>query len=131
MVLPDFFPVLTLPLVSLPDIRLNNKQQPVATKTRNNKLNIVRYPVSLTFGMIDDYVICDPSVEEENLHDTTFSVVVDSNKNLLGIIRPGGGGSNDESGVLEGAELKTCIERAKQRATSVMELLQQTASTAK
>jgi exosome complex RNA-binding protein Rrp42 (RNase PH superfamily) len=103
----------------------------VASKERKNKLNIVRYPVSLTFGIIDDYVICDPSVEEENLHDSIFSVVVDSDKNLLGIIRPGGGGSNDESGVLEGSELKTCIERAKQRALSVLELIEKAHSSSK
>lgn len=74
--------------------------------------------------MIDDYLVCDPTFEEESLHDTTFSIVVDSNRNLLGVIRPGGGGSNDESGVIEGAELKTCIERAKQRATQILDLVQ-------
>lgn len=117
-------------VVTLPDIRLNSKRQVIATRERKNKLNILRYPSSLTFGMIDDYIICDPTFEEESLHDTTFSIVVDSEKHLLGVIRPGGGGSSDDSGVIEGAELKTCIERAKQRATQVYDLIQN-AGTAK
>eukprot|EP01126_Amoeba_proteus_P036179 TRINITY_DN3676_c0_g4_i3.p1 TRINITY_DN3676_c0_g4~~TRINITY_DN3676_c0_g4_i3.p1 ORF type:complete len:335 (-),score=102.35 TRINITY_DN3676_c0_g4_i3:25-927(-) len=131
--------------LSLPSVHVNTGEQVIATKTgKGKKLTLLRYPISLSFGMVDSYIICDPNSDEENLQQFLFTIIVDETGNLLSVVCPGsgyaginsvgdgggsgggggGGGGDGGSGVLDsGPDLKLCIERTRQRAKNVFHMI--------
>ncbi|KAJ7931489.1 ribosomal protein S5 domain 2-type protein [Mycena leptocephala] len=73
-------------------------------------LQILKTPVSFSFGVFDETLLADPTAFEEPLLGTTISVVVDENSNLVSVVQLGPGLDMDSSDTLS-----TCISAAKSR----------------
>lgn len=101
--------------VTLPNVRNVNGVYCASTE-RPNSLKLRQYPYSLSFCMVDKFLICDPTSEEEQLKDGTFTIVVDENGGLIQLSKPNGR-------ALEEEELSICIQRATQRANQVRGLI--------
>lgn len=61
-------------------------------------------------------ILNDPTVEEENLCTGTVTIVVNDNKELCCVHKPGGS-------VLSEDDLLDCIEKSEKRAVSVRQLI--------
>ena len=51
---------------------------------------IMDYPVSVTFGLYNEYEVMDPDVFEESILDDTITVVLGGNNRIVSILKPGG-----------------------------------------
>ncbi|KAJ6505978.1 ribosomal protein S5 domain 2-type protein [Mycena vulgaris] len=80
------------------------------SRTESTPLQILKTPVCMSFGVFDATLLADPTAFEEPLLDTTISVVVDENGELVSVVQLGPG--VDASG---GDTLSTCISAAKSR----------------
>ncbi|KAJ7773241.1 ribosomal protein S5 domain 2-type protein [Mycena metata] len=80
------------------------------SRTASSPLQMLKTPVSFSFGVFDATLLADPTAFEEPLLDTTISVVVDENGDLVSVVQLG-------PGVDTGAAdtLSTCISSAKTR----------------
>jgi len=88
-----------------------------SSKEKLRKLQLKQIPFSLTFCMVDYYILSDPTIEEENMQNGSFTIVVNQAKGLLSIFKPNGL-------ELDGVELKVCLERTNTRASHVLTLLE-------
>lgn len=62
--------------------------EPVNKDERNLKLS--SYPFSLTCILHKNYILADPTAEEESVMDTLLTVVLDSSCQLVSLYKPGG-----------------------------------------
>ncbi|KAJ7227164.1 ribosomal protein S5 domain 2-type protein [Mycena pura] len=85
--------------------------QTSCTRTIAIPLQILKTPVSMTFGVFDATLLADPTAFEEPLLDTTISIVVDQKDDLVSVTQLGPG--VDVSGTE--STLSTCISAAKAR----------------
>jgi len=99
---------------SLPNIKKENGLY-YSTKERPNRLTLTEFPLSLTFCMMDHYILCDPTFEEENLQNGSFTIVVNQSGGLLSISKPNGFS-------LDGEQLKFCLQKTIDRATLLLNL---------
>ncbi|KAJ7494707.1 ribosomal protein S5 domain 2-type protein [Mycena galericulata] len=76
-------------------------------------LQVLKTPACMSFGVFDATLLADPTAFEEPLLDTTISIVVDENGDLVSVTQLGPGA--DVSGA--GDMLSTCISTAKSRRT--------------
>ncbi|KAJ7170658.1 ribosomal protein S5 domain 2-type protein [Mycena crocata] len=74
-------------------------------------LQVLKTPISMSFGVFDATLLADPTAFEEPLLDTTISVVVDESGDLVSVVQLGPGTS------ASGAEdtLPICISAAQSR----------------
>ncbi|KAJ8922784.1 hypothetical protein NQ315_007819 [Exocentrus adspersus] len=73
-------------------------------------------PISTTFTIFDDKIILvDPTVDEENLCSGILTIVLRGDE-ICSLHKPGGSPLTDE-------DLSSCIEKCKQRATSIKDLI--------
>nr|KJB12298.1 hypothetical protein B456_002G010400 [Gossypium raimondii] len=90
------FSHLEIPVVSLNDdgkIVLSEEQglsdrEPVNKEKR--KINLSSIPFSLTCVLHKNYILADPTAEEESIMDTIVTVVLDSSSQLISLHKPGG-----------------------------------------
>ncbi|PPS19112.1 hypothetical protein GOBAR_AA01422 [Gossypium barbadense] len=90
------FSHLEIPVVSLNDdgkIVLSEEQglsdrEPVNKEKR--KINLSSVPFSLTCVLHKNYILADPTAEEESIMDTIVTVVLDSSSQLVSLHKPGG-----------------------------------------
>ncbi|KAG8502031.1 hypothetical protein CXB51_000217 [Gossypium anomalum] len=90
------FSHLEIPVVSLNDdgkIVLSEEQglsdrEPINKEKR--KINLSSVPFSLTCVLHKNYILADPTAEEESIMDTTVTVVLDSSSQLISLHKPGG-----------------------------------------
>lgn len=75
-------------LVSEDNVQLKLEKQPVNTEKRKLKLN--SQPFSLTCLLHKNYILADPTAEEESIMETTVTVVLDSSYQLVSLYKPGG-----------------------------------------
>eukprot|EP00697_Spironema_sp_BW2_P010326 gnl/Spiro4/25491_TR12714_c0_g1_i1.p1 gnl/Spiro4/25491_TR12714_c0_g1~~gnl/Spiro4/25491_TR12714_c0_g1_i1.p1 ORF type:complete len:288 (-),score=66.77 gnl/Spiro4/25491_TR12714_c0_g1_i1:329-1144(-) len=106
---------LSLPVMRVDDSCESLSSSLVADPTARWTLDLHRVPVSLTFALIQDYLLSDPTEEEQEIASLLI-VVVDTKDNLLSVYKPGGAAVPLES-------LKRCIDLAKARKQEVLELL--------
>jgi exosome complex RNA-binding protein Rrp42 (RNase PH superfamily) len=52
-------------------------------------LQILHYPIPLTFAMFDDFILTDPTSEEEDLQTGTFTIVFNNQGKLCSLTKPG------------------------------------------
>jgi len=105
--------------VSLPEITTTEnalKQQIFTSDKKGRALKISRYPLSLTHSIMDNYILCDPTAEEEGLQTGSVTILVDSKHQLMTVFKPGGATLTDD-------QLRGCIVGAQQRADQIMGLL--------
>eukprot|EP01119_Soliformovum_irregulare_P001660 TRINITY_DN11394_c0_g1_i1.p1 TRINITY_DN11394_c0_g1~~TRINITY_DN11394_c0_g1_i1.p1 ORF type:complete len:294 (+),score=79.62 TRINITY_DN11394_c0_g1_i1:3-884(+) len=79
-------------------------------------LKLLHVPTSLTFGIIDDYILADPTSEEETLFNGTITVISNDKDQFCGLYKTGGTPLSQES-------LRECMDRAKTRGVHVRSLI--------
>lgn len=66
----------------------NSEKEPVNKEKRKLKLNTI--PFSLTCILHKNYILADPTAEEESIMETLVTVVLDSSSQLVSLYKPGG-----------------------------------------
>ncbi|KAG8221855.1 hypothetical protein J437_LFUL003231 [Ladona fulva] len=102
--------------VSLPEVEYDHEKSTTTVKTERVPLKILSMPVSTTHAIFDDEVLlADPTCEEEDLASGTITVVVSEGK-LCSVWKPGGS-------PLTESQMDGCVDRAKNRVSSVLDLI--------
>ncbi|XP_069496888.1 exosome complex component RRP43 isoform X2 [Ambystoma mexicanum] len=104
--------------VQLPSVKINDRTG-IAEVDLNQKssLKIGRHPVATSFSIFDNtLLIVDPTGEEENLATGAITIVIDEEKRLCSVHKPGGS-------PLSGEKLQDCISRAITRHKEVKMLI--------
>jgi exosome complex component RRP43 len=83
------------------------------TKERPNSLTLDEFPLSLTFSMMDRFILCDPTFEEENLQSGTFTIVVNQSGEFISISKPNGFSLDED-------QVKGCLISASTRASQIV-----------
>jgi len=83
---------------------------------RSQRLTIAHTPVACTFGMIDDFVLADPTAEEEDLLNASWTIIYNGSGQLCSVLKPGGT-------AISGARLRQCMALAKAHALTQAPLL--------
>ncbi|KAK8311995.1 hypothetical protein V6Z12_D01G009800 [Gossypium hirsutum] len=119
------FPV---PVVSLNDdgkIVLSEEQglsdrEPVNKEKR--KINLSSIPFSLTCVLHKNYILADPTAEEESIMDTIVTVVLDSSSQLVSLHKPGG------TVLAYTSAIQDCIALTRQRVKELQKILEEAIS---
>lgn len=61
-----------------------------AVNKEKRKLKLSRIPFSLTCIIHKNYILADPTAEEESIMETLVTVVLDSSDQLVSLYKPGG-----------------------------------------
>jgi len=107
--------------VRLPVITRTEKGEYVraAALTTPLKLNFV--PISASFIVVDNqYIIADPSLEEEEFASASLTVVVDEKSNIINVRKPGGASMSMDA-------FNECVRVTRQRRDAVHAMLTPTA----
>jgi len=102
--------------LSLPNIKKVNGLY-CYTKERPNRLTLDEFPLSLTFSMMDRFILCDPTFEEENLQSGSFSIVVNQSGELISISKLNGFSLDED-------EVKSCLISASTRASQIVKFFE-------
>ncbi|KAF7327752.1 Semialdhyde-dh domain-containing protein [Mycena kentingensis (nom. inval.)] len=84
-------------------------EQTICSRSTSIPLQLTKIPVSASFGVFDTTLLADPTAFEEPLLDTTISVILDEQNELISVSQLGPGVSGDLN------TLSSCISAAKQR----------------
>lgn len=69
--------------------KVENLEKEAVNKERK-KLTLSSIPFSLTCILHKNYILADPTAEEESIMDTLVTVVLDSSSQLVSLYKPGG-----------------------------------------
>ncbi|KAK8712973.1 hypothetical protein V6N13_148201 [Hibiscus sabdariffa] len=122
------FSHLEIPVVSLNDdgkIVLSEEQglsdrEPVNKEKR--KVNLGSIPFSLTCILHKNYILADPTAEEESIMETSVTVVLDSSSQLLSLYKPGG------AVLAYTSAIQDCIALTRQRVKELQKILEEAIS---
>ncbi|TYH85996.1 hypothetical protein ES332_D01G010400v1 [Gossypium tomentosum] len=117
-----------VPVVSLNDdgkIVLSEEQglsdrEPVNKEKR--KINLSSIPFSLTCVLHKNYILADPTAEEESIMDTIVTVVLDSSSQLVSLHKPGG------TVLAYTSAIQDCIALTRQRVKELQKILEEAIS---
>ncbi|MBA0606889.1 hypothetical protein Godav_019290 [Gossypium davidsonii] len=117
-----------IPVVSLNDdgkIVLSEEQglsdrEPVNKEKR--KINLSSIPFSLTFVLHKNYILADPTAEEESIMDTIVTVVLNSSSQLVSLHKPGG------TALAYTSAIQDCIALTRQRVKELQKILEEAIS---
>ena len=103
---------------SMPVILQNSTEGGLTTHNyASEQLQHASLPLCLSFGVVNDIIIADPTAEELGLCTTTLSVILNDKGQVLNIYKPGGMSLSDD-------QLKTCIHLAVKKCTGLSRMLQ-------
>lgn len=104
--------------MKLRDVKYLSEQNQVVVNDlkKFTTLKLNHYPIPLSFGLLDEYMIVDPTDEEESLLSTSFTIIYNNKGHLCNVYKPGGTILKDEI-------LKKCMDKAKQRTIAIMDML--------
>lgn len=124
------FSNLQIPTVSLDDGKIvmlpeeqkeeNSEKEPVNKEKR--KLTLGGIPFSLTCILHKNYILPDPTSEEESIMETLVTVVLDSSNQLVSLYKPGGAVLAYTSAVQD------CIALTRQRVKELHQILEEAIS---
>eukprot|EP00026_Physarum_polycephalum_P015344 Phypoly_transcript_15998.p1 GENE.Phypoly_transcript_15998~~Phypoly_transcript_15998.p1 ORF type:complete len:280 (+),score=45.09 Phypoly_transcript_15998:49-888(+) len=111
--------------VQLPEGEYTEKEEILAhvEKPKRN-LTLTQQLVPLSFAVFDDFILADPTYEEEQLAVSTLSIVHNTQGKLVSVVKPGGVIVTEQS-------LHECIARAQERVHEVTRLVDKACETAK
>ncbi|KAF3681820.1 putative 37S ribosomal protein S9, mitochondrial-like [Capsicum annuum] len=92
-------------LVSEDTVQLKLEKEPVNKEKRKLKLNSP--PFSLTCILDKNYILADPTAEEESIMETVVTVVLDLSYQLVSLYKPGGPVLGHTSGIQDCVALKS------------------------
>jgi exosome complex component RRP43 len=102
--------------VKLPTVTLEDDKLVSNGILSKGGVSVLEYPIPLTFGMMDEYLLIDPTSEEEDLIASKFTVVYSNLNKLSHIIKPGGVSISED-------QLRICIQKTRERMTEVLGVL--------
>ena len=103
--------------VNLPKVDIiDNILYSLSDEKHINKIKLKYIPIPLTFGIMDDYILVDPTNEEEELLTSQFTIVYTNNGKLCSVFKPGGISIEQE-------KLSICIQRAESHIKNVLPVL--------
>lgn len=125
------FSHLQIPVVSLNDngriVLLSEEnsgamweKEPVNKEKRKLKLDTL--PFSLTCVLHKNYILADPSAEEESIMETYLTVVLDSSLQLVSLNKPGG------PGLAQTSAIQDCVAFTIQRVKELQKILNEAIS---
>jgi exosome complex component RRP42 len=77
----------------------------VKKKPGYTPLPIINHPISVTFSKIGDKLILDSGLDEEQVMDTRFTIVLDKDDNICALQKGGGSGYFTKEEILEVAKI--------------------------
>ncbi|KAL5527902.1 hypothetical protein ACEPAG_6703 [Sanghuangporus baumii] len=90
----------------------------ICSRKEKSALQLTKTPVAISFGIFDStHILADPSSFEEPLLDTTITVLVDENAQLVSVQQSGDGASSAQDSILH------CIAAAKKRRKELAEII--------
>ncbi|KAJ0098716.1 hypothetical protein Patl1_20510 [Pistacia atlantica] len=101
--------------------KVENLEKEAVNKERR-KLTLSSIPFSLTCILHKNYILADPTAEEESIMDTLVTVVLDSSSQLVSLYKPGGPVLAYTSAV------QNCIALTRQRVKELQEILDEAIS---
>lgn len=107
-------------LVSEEDDGTKLEDEPVNKEKR--KLTLSSIPFSLTCILHKNYILADPTAEEESIMETLVTVVLDSSSRLVSFYKPGGPVLAQTSAVQD------CVALTRQRVKELHDILDETIS---
>ncbi|KAJ6870595.1 exosome complex component RRP43-like [Populus alba x Populus x berolinensis] len=107
-------------LVSEEDEGAKLEKEPVNKEKRKLKLSSI--PFSLTCILHKNYILADPTAEEESIMETLVTVVLDSSARLVSFYKPGGSFLANTSAVQD------CVALTRQRVKELQEILDEAIS---
>ncbi|KAG6771281.1 hypothetical protein POTOM_022629 [Populus tomentosa] len=107
-------------LVSEEDDGTKLEDEPVNKEKR--KLTLSSIPFSLTCILHKNYILADPTAEEESIMETLVTVVLDSSSRLVSFYKPGGPVLAQTSAVQD------CVALTRQRVKDLQDILDETIS---
>ncbi|XP_011048048.1 PREDICTED: exosome complex component RRP43-like [Populus euphratica] len=107
-------------LVSEEDDGTKLEDEPVNKEKR--KLTLSSIPFSLTCILHKNYILADPTAEEESIMETLVTVVLDSSSRLVSFYKPGGPVLAQTSAVQD------CVALTRQRVKELQDILDETIS---
>ncbi|KFK38444.1 hypothetical protein AALP_AA3G114300 [Arabis alpina] len=119
------FSNLQIPLVALNDngriVAITGEKEEHENKEAVNKekrkLMIKNIPFSLTCILHKNYILPDPTAEEESIMDTLVTVVLDSSDQMVSFYKSGG------NALAYSSAIKSCVELARERAKELKQIL--------
>jgi len=84
-------------------------------KGETKKLKLYHYPIPLSFIMLEEFMLADPTSMEEDLSKSNWTVVYNNREELVTIYKPGGASITQ-------ARLKQCMKTCKERIPEVHKL---------
>lgn len=96
------------------------KEEPVNKEKR--KLKLSRIPFSLTCILHKNYILADPTAEEESVMETLVTVVLDSSYQLVSLNKPGG------PALAHMPAVQGCIALTRQRVKELQKILDESIS---
>ena len=104
-------------VVRLPVLRRNDVGEYIRADRGSLPLTLSFIPVSVTFSLIDEYVVADPTESEEALQRSSLTIVLDAaNKDILSMRMPGGK-------PVTAALMSTCFDVTEKRISELKQLL--------
>ncbi|PQQ14768.1 exosome complex component RRP43 [Prunus yedoensis var. nudiflora] len=123
----QLLPFLTIPIVSMNDdgkvVVLSGDhggKEPVNKGKR--KLTLSSIPFSLTCLLHKNYILADPTAEEESVMETLVTVVLDSSGQLVSLYKPGG------PVLAYTSAIQDCVALTRQRARELQMILDEVTS---
>ncbi|KAK6232186.1 Exoribonuclease [Theobroma cacao] len=124
------FSHLEIPVVSLNDdgkiVLLSEEQEGMSEREPVNKekrkLTLCSIPFSLTCILHKNYILADPTAEEESIMETLVTIVLDSSSQLVSLYKPGG------PVLAYTSAIQDCIAITRQRVKELKKILEEAIS---
>lgn len=94
----------------------------VPVNKEKRKLTLNTIPFSLTCVLHKNYILADPTAEEESIMDTLLTVVLDSSSQLVSLYKPGG------PALAHTSVIQDCVALTRQRRKEVQKVLDEAIS---
>ncbi|CAD5120445.1 DgyrCDS9015 [Dimorphilus gyrociliatus] len=110
-------------LIKLPVVSVNEKTGKLEyDHAKTTSLTLRDEPIATTFAAFDsDAIIMDPTLEEENLCNGSFTITLNKEDDICSLFKPGGT-------ELDNQKLQNCLKHCKRRVNSVRSLMQNAVS---
>ncbi|XWS43135.1 hypothetical protein CRYUN_Cryun16bG0076400 [Craigia yunnanensis] len=123
-------PIVEIPEVSLNDdgkiVLISEEQEGMSNRKPVNKekrkVALSSIPFSLTCILHKNYILADPTAEEESIMETLVTVVLDSSSQLVSLYKPGG------PVLAYTSVIKDCIALTQQRVKELQKILEEAIS---
>ncbi|KFK40817.1 hypothetical protein AALP_AA2G045200 [Arabis alpina] len=88
-----------------------------AVNKEKRKLTLKNIPCSLTCILHKNYILADPTAEEESIMDTLVTVILDSSDQMVSFYKSGG------NALAYSSSIKSCVELARKRVKELNQIL--------